>query len=121
MQFLAFSAHNCISRHFYRPNLPHYPIGFLEHPIHYETSSIEKWENNGDCSCVLANIEVIVSVIDGQGGGEEEEKNKPLHYIDVIFAVRFHDAQHRETQEDQQTVNELENVAESTHSFRRVS
>ena len=88
--------------------IPQLSAGDFQYSVQDEKSAVQEGNCNGDCTDCPANVEVIIGVIDGQCCAEQEEDDEAFCHVDVVFAIWFDDAQNRETQRNQQTVNELQ-------------
>ncbi len=93
---------------------------FLEDDSPYfvddEECSVEVREGDADHRRFSAHMEVIVPVVDGEGGGEEGQDDQTLHHVDVVLLVGLDDAEHSEAQHDQHGVDKLAKHSTTEHS-----
>ena len=80
-----------------------------------EQDAIYEWE----CYAASGHYRTYVEVIfiqDADSGSKEREENKHLCHIDVVLLVRLDVAEHTETENNQQTVDELKQRRERRES-----
>lgn len=89
-------------------NLPHFPEDDFQDSVKDEKCSINEGEQDGIRSHCHSNVKIVLHVINGQSCSKEEENDKALHDIDVVFLVRFYETENRQTQHNQHAMDKLQ-------------